>query len=236
MKHAIAIRHVHFEDLGSLAEILTENDFKIQYLEAGIDDLSSIDPLQADLLIILGAPIGVYETDNYPFLKDEIALLQARLTNDLPTLGICLGAQLMAAALGAKVYPGKFKEIGWSPLTLKPIAKENYFTHLAAKKTSVLHWHGDTFDLPHNANLLASTELYANQAFSYGNNALALQFHPEVLPEKMEHWYIGHAVELARTQSMTIKQLRQDTQKLGSQLTKQAKLFWQGWLQTIFII
>ncbi|MGB6976755.1 MAG: glutamine amidotransferase [Gammaproteobacteria bacterium] len=228
-KQAIAIRHVDFENLGSLADVLTQNNFSFKYLDVGIQTLSNFNPLQPDLLIVLGGPIGVYETESYPFLRDEIKLLKQRLAADLPTLGICLGAQLIAAALGANVYPGGKKEIGWFPLELNDTAKKTYFQHLAPEKTLVFHWHGDTFDLPKNAQLLASTLLYCNQAFTYGKNTLALQFHPEVTPTGLERWYIGHASELAKT-AMNINQLRIDANKYGEKLLTQAQKFWQAWL------
>src|SRR5690606_9988829 len=110
------------------------------------------------LTIILGGPIGVYETEDYPFLQKEIDLLKVRLENNLPTLGICLGAQMIAHALGAKVYAGHAKEIGWSTLQLATLP-DNILAPLT--NVPVLHWHGDTFDLPENATLLASSSLYS---------------------------------------------------------------------------
>src|SRR5262245_23163741 len=119
MTHSAAvIRHVAFEDLGSAAGVLERNGYRPAYLEAGLDPLDVAVTRDADLLIVLGGPIGAYEEHLYPFLKDELALLEHRLAADRPTLGICLGAQLMARALGARVYAGGKKEIGFSPLTL----------------------------------------------------------------------------------------------------------------------
>jgi hypothetical protein len=118
MKTVFAIRHVAFEDLDSFAPTLMERGYTIRYLEAGQDDLAALDPLAGDLWVVLGGPIGVYEEEAYPFIRDELRLLQARLEAGRPTLGICLGAQLIASALGARVYPGGRKEIGWKPLAL----------------------------------------------------------------------------------------------------------------------
>jgi GMP synthase (glutamine-hydrolysing) len=115
---AIALRHVAFEDLGLLGPILARMGWKISYREAPIDDLTEALIEQADLLIALGGPIGVYETTAYPFLNAEIAILERRLARGGPTLGICLGSQLMAKALGARVFLGAVKEIGWGPVTL----------------------------------------------------------------------------------------------------------------------
>ncbi len=105
MKNAIAIRHVQFEDLGTLAPALQRAGYDVTYLDVDSGDLTSLDPLAPDLLIVLGGPVGVYQTGAYPFLADELRLLETRLKANRPTLGLCLGSQLMAAALGAKVAP-----------------------------------------------------------------------------------------------------------------------------------
>ena len=232
MKNAIVIRHVLFEDLGNLSRMLTQHGYQITYLEAGLDRLDNIDPLLPDLLIVLGGPIGAYDTDDYPFLTDEIQLLEHRLQADLPTLGICLGAQLMARALGASVY-SSIKEIGWSPIQLSEGGKQSPLIHLAAEYTGVLHWHGDTFDLPDGAIHLASTQNCQNQAFSWGKNGLALQFHPEVTGLGLERWFIGHACEIGATQNVSVAQLRQDTTRYSQNLEVQATKFWQGWLNQL---
>ncbi len=233
MKRAIAIRHVAFENLGSLTEVLEERGYAIQYLEAGLDDLSSLDPISPDLVVILGGPIGAYDEQDYPFLSDEFRLLEHRLKADRPTLGICLGSQLMARVLGAKVYPGdNGKEIGWSPIVLSEAGQSSALSHLAQTE-AVLHWHGDTFDLPTDCVHLASSSQYANQAFSYKQNILALQFHPEVLPQSLGQWFIGHACEINGTPEVTVSKLRQATQIYGETLQKQARLCWQDWLDQV---
>lgn len=204
-KTIYAIQHLAFEDLGSLEDIFYQLGFRVRYFEAGIDDLTKAFEYTG-LTIILGGPIGVYEVDDYPFLQQEIDLLKIRLEKELPTLGICLGAQLIAHALGAKVYPGHAKEIGWSPLEIR-YATNNLLAPLA--NIPVLHWHGDTFNLPEQAILLASSSIYSNQAFQVGTNILALQFHIEVSNESLEKWLIGHTCELRKAQ-IDIVQLRQD--------------------------
>jgi GMP synthase (glutamine-hydrolysing) len=134
------------------------------------------------LLIVLGGPIGAYETDTYPFLAAEIALLERRLMHDRPTLGICLGSQLMAKALGARVFPGPLKEIGWGRIDLTEAGAGSSLASLGSEDSEVLHWHGDTFDLPAGAVRLACNANYENQAFAFGQAALALQFHAEADP------------------------------------------------------
>lgn len=232
MKHVTVIRHIAFEDLGSLDAALNQQNYTVRYVEAGVDDLTSINP-STDLLIVLGGPIGAYDEQDYPFLLDELHLLEHRLANDLPTLGICLGAQLMARALGAKVYPGLKKEIGWSPLDLSPAGQQSSLAHLAGDQTAILHWHGDTFDLPAGATHLAATALYQNQAFSWKQKGLALQFHPEVTAQGLERWFIGHACEIGATPDITVAKLREDAARYAEQLSIQATKFWQDWLATL---
>jgi len=233
MKNATVIRHIAFEDLGSLEPALNQQDYAVTYVEAGLDSLAGIDPLTPDIVIILGGPIGAYDEQDYPFLVDELHLLERRLEADLPTLGICLGAQLMARALGARVYPGLYKEIGWSPLELSNEGMHSSLAHLAAEHTAVLHWHGDTFDLPAGSTHLASTSKYKNQAFSWGKHGLALQFHPEVTALGLERWLIGHACEIAATPGVNIVGLRKDTARYVEKLEVQAAKFWRTWLESI---
>jgi GMP synthase (glutamine-hydrolysing) len=234
MKTAAVIRHLAFEDLGNLTPALAENDYVVTYIEAGYDDLTQIDPLAANLVVVLGGPIGAYDESNYPFLSHELSILESRLTADLPTLGICLGAQLIALALDAKVYPGDSgTEIGWASIDLSEAGKRSPLANLAPEETTVLHWHGDTFDLPSGATNLASTSKYQNQAFSWGHNCLALQFHPEVTTRGLERWFIGHACEIASTPDVNITQLRADTKRYGSKLEIQASKLWKSWLEGI---
>ena len=224
-KKAVAIRHVPFEDLGTIEAPLTRHGYSISYREAGLDDLRAI---EADLLIVLGGPIGAYEDDIYPFLRDEISLLENRLAAARPTLGICLGAQLMARALGARVYPGPKKEIGWEPLILTAAGETSCVRHFGPGTGAMLHWHGDTFDLPEGASLLASTLAIPNQIYSRGN-ALAFQCHPEVT-DNMEPWFIGHAHEIAHTPDVDVPSLRDGAWTWGTLLARQSHLCFDEWL------
>lgn len=232
-KKAYVIRHVAFEDLGSFGDILKIKGYSIQFFEAGYDDLDIIIHSQPDMLIVLGGPISVYDHEDYPFLKTEISILKYRIANDLPTIGICLGAQLIASALDAEVINGSGKEIGWSGLKLTEEGKNSYFKYFDDHQTAVLHWHGDTFNLPSGAKLHASTDRYINQAFTYGKNILALQFHPEVTRLGMEKWFIGHANEISSTKEISISQLREDTKKHSHKLVQQSKLFLESWLNSL---
>jgi len=216
MKTVNVIQHLAFEDLGSLEDVFYQLGFRVRYFEAGVDDLSPALNYEG-LTVILGGPIGVYETEDYPFLVDEIAGLKQRLKANKPTIGICLGAQLIAHALGAKVYAGHQKEIGWSQLEIKAVENNQL---AALENVEVLHWHGDTFDLPSNATLLASSAIYPNQAFSIGNNILALQFHLEITEQSFEKWLIGHTCEI-RHAGLSIPQLRAANLAYATQLESQ---------------
>jgi GMP synthase (glutamine-hydrolysing) len=227
---AWVITHVAFEDLGSFDDILIEAGFAIEYVNAATDNLDVINPETDELLIVLGGPISVNDAAEYPFIDTELEMLSRRLAADKPTLGICLGAQLIARALGAKVYPGQQKEIGWSPVHLTDAGSRSALRHFVGDGVSVLHWHGETFDLPEDAVHLASSVLYPNQAFSYGR-ALALQFHPEVTAHGLEQWFVGHTGEIHQTEGISVHQLRDDTARFADTLQARAYLFLREWLQ-----
>lgn len=229
----VAIRHVAFEDLGLLAPLLEAQGYQVRYLEAGIDDIAAVDPLAPDLVVILGGPIGANDDWDYPFLGEETALLRQRLAADRPTLGLCLGAQLMARALGARVFPAPEKEIGWAPLELTSAGRESCLRHLDGELTAVLHWHGDTFELPAGATRLATTSACENQAFAFGTRALALQFHAEAAGAALERWFIGHTLEIATTPGVSVAQLRADTARHSETLRAQGRRCFSEWLEAV---
>jgi GMP synthase (glutamine-hydrolysing) len=232
MKSVVAVRHVHFEDLGLFHGVLEEAGYTVHYFDAGIHDLSSVDPLSADIMVVLGGPVGVYDDGAYPFLLEERRLLQKRLASHLPTVGICLGAQQIAAALDARVVPSGGKEIGFAPVSLNSQGRASALRHLEGR--SVLHWHGDNLDLPRGATVLASTQLCPNQAFSIGANILGLQFHPEADPAKLEPWLIGHAAELASS-GIDPRQIRENAKEDSEALVASATAMFQEWLANITI-
>ncbi|MDS9468803.1 glutamine amidotransferase [Paracoccus sp. MBLB3053] len=222
MNTALAIRHVHFEDLGSFVRPLSERGYALRYSTVGDRDFLEFDPLEPGLLIVLGGPVGAYETTAYPFLSHEMDLIAARLARGLPTLGICLGAQLVAAALGSKVFPAKVKEIGFAPIRLSQTGKLSALRHL--EDVLVLHWHGDTYELPKGAENLAS------QAFAIGSQVLGLQFHPEVeRGPGFERWLVGYAHEIA-VAGINPAELRADAERCGDALADAARRTFAEWL------
>ena len=228
MPSLIAIRHVAFEDLDGFAAPLAARGFSIGYRDAPVDDLGAPELAAADLVVVLGGPIGAYEEALYPFLAREIRLIEARLAAGRPVLGICLGAQLMARALGARVYPGQ-KELGWAPLDLTAAGQASPLRFIAPE-TKVLHWHGDTFDMPAGAERLAATARTPNQAFAYQRHALGLQFHLEATAPGLERWYVGHTVEIAATPGASVAGLRADAEHLAPILAPRAKAVLESWL------
>ena len=231
-RSAIALRHVAFEDLGLLAPLLEREGWDVSFREASIDDLHDASLCDAGLLVVLGGPIGVYEADSYPFLAAEIALIEQRLSRHAPVLGICLGAQLMAKALGARVYPGTVKEIGWGRVALTGEGTASCLSPLQEDGAVVLHWHGDTFDLPDGAQRLASNQHYQNQAFAHGRNALALQFHLEADPQGLEQWYVGHTAELGHAK-VSVPALRAETIKFAPGRAALADRVFSRWLREL---
>jgi GMP synthase (glutamine-hydrolysing) len=227
MKSCLVLRHVAFEDLGILAAILAGRGYEPRYVDVGVDRLDGGAMQRADLLVVLGGPIGVYEEDSYPFLVEETKLIGDRLRAARPTLGICLGAQLMAKALGANVAPGPAKEIGLAPVELTQQARTTPLRHL--EHVPVLHWHGDNLDLPEQCERLAHTPHCPVQAFRKGTNLFGLQFHIEADAHRIETWLVGHTVELGKA-NIDPRTIRQDIARHGRMLQQAADVVFNEWL------
>lgn len=177
-------QHVAFEDLGYVETWAEQNNYQLTatkfYEQHQLPDLSSI-----DWLIVMGGPMGVYDNVKFPWLINEIEFIQKSIQADKTVIGICLGAQLIASALGAKVYPNTKKEIGWFPLTKTEAGQNHYLLKDLPDLFTTFHWHGDTFALPIDAIHLLQTDICPNQAFLYRKKVLGLQFHLEVIPKTL---------------------------------------------------
>lgn len=175
---ALILQHVHFEGPGSISTWLEQQGANISccrlYQGERLPDTTDI-----NLLVVMGGPMSVNDEEQYPWLREEKAFIRRTAEAGRPVLGICLGAQLIASALGAAVYPNQHKEIGWFPISGMSDSGDRF--HFPWE-TVVFHWHGETFDLPAGAMLLASSELCRNQAFQIGRTVIGLQFHLEVTP------------------------------------------------------
>lgn len=226
-RDALAIRHVPFEDLGLLEPLLRARGYRTSYLDVPVEPITPEVALEPDLLVVLGGPIGVYETEAYPFLAAEREAVAARLREGRPTLGVCLGAQLVAAALGADVLATGRKEIGYAPLTLTAEGRDSVLAPLDGVR--VLHWHGDQFAIPEGAVRLAETPGFPNQAFAIGSHVLGLQFHLEADHTQIERWLVGHAHELASA-GIDPNGIRSDAAAYGPALAEAARRTFDRWL------
>jgi len=178
-------QHVHFEGPGSIEEwcnmhghLLSATKFYEEFELPGLTDI--------DWLIIMGGPMSVNDEEKFGWLSAEKQFIQKAVQAGKTILGICLGAQLLAEVLGAKVYPNAYKEIGWFPIELTSTATQNGLFSKSDVKPTVFHWHGDTFDLPENAIRLAYSDACRNQAFLYKEKIVALQFHLEMTEHSLK--------------------------------------------------
>jgi GMP synthase (glutamine-hydrolysing) len=227
MKHALVIRHVVHEGLAGYRLPIEQAGYEIERVAACQTDFARLDLVSPDLLVVMGGPMGVYETDVHPWIADEIAAIAARLEADRPTLGVCLGSQMVAAALGARVYSGPAREVGFAPMTLSEAALDSPLRHVA--DVDVLHWHGDTFDLPEGAELLASTPAYANQAFRRGDRLLALQFHAEMGEDPRFHAWMEDE-DYIRGAGVDPVALQDDHDRLGPPAVRAGERMIADWL------
>jgi GMP synthase (glutamine-hydrolysing) len=186
----IVFQHVPYEILGTLNPLLKEAGGRVRYVNYGRSDYPKPDVSKYDALIVLGGPMGAYETVKYPHLSEEMNHIREMIERGKPVLGICLGAQLIAAALGAEVRRHHTKEIGWYKVKLTAAGKKDIlFSHFAPSE-DIFQWHGDTFELPDGATHLAKTKSCHQQAFRYSDNVYGFQFHMEVDEEMIERWLL----------------------------------------------
>lgn len=200
MPKLLIFQHVAHELLGTLDPLLRDHGFRNRYVNFGREPEAqpSLDGYHG--IVVLGGPMNVDEVDDYPHIATEVRLLKDAVQREMPILGICLGAQLLAKALGAEVRPNGEKEIGWYDVAPTSAGREDpLFAHFEQSE-KIFQWHGDTFDIPDGAVHLASASACANQAFRYGSNAYGFQFHLEVDPPMIERWLgvPGHQAEIAR--------------------------------------
>ena len=227
MKTAVAVRHLAFEDLGLIEPRLERRCWRVVTVDAGVGELRKIDLDQVDLLVVLGGPIGAHDDEWHPFLGEEVEMIQRRIASGRAILGICLGAQLMARALGATVAPMPAKEIGFDALALTPEGAASPLARLDGQP--VLHWHGDQFGLPAGVSTLAGTAACPHQAFMAGKHAMAWQFHLEVDARRIEQWLIGHSGEL-RDAGIDVAALRSAAARHREGLSRALDAVMSDWL------
>jgi GMP synthase (glutamine-hydrolysing) len=228
MSKAYAVRHVAFEDAGLLEPILARCGLALETVDAWA---LPNEVAEAPLVVLLGGPISVNDIGNYPFLREEVALARDRLAAGRPTLGICLGAQILCRAIAGTVRPGAAREIGWAPVTLSEAGRSSVLAPL--EDTAVLHWHGDECMLPEGVSILASTPACMAQAFIPAPRSLALQFHIEAGSGGLEAWLVGHTGEIAATPPVDIAKLRMDTARNAPLLRPLAEDVFERWLKDV---
>jgi len=193
---ALVLQHVAVEGPGTLAPYLEARGWKLETVALYAGTRPPEDARGYQAVIVMGGPMGVYDEVEYPFLRDEHHFLRRAMAQDVPLLGICLGSQLLAKALGARVYRNPQQEIGWYTVDLTPAgATDPLFAGLASP-VPVFQWHGDAFDLPAEAIPLASSPLCAHQAFRYGDRVYGLLFHLELTPAIIQAWIEAFQDEL----------------------------------------
>lgn len=225
MPVALVLRHLEIAHLGNLEAVLLDHGYDIRYLDVTAE--APQDHPEPDLVVVLGGDMGVYEKDAHPFLVGELAYLRDRLEAERPTLGICLGAQLIAEALGETVRKGKTVEIGFRQVTPTEAGLDSPLRHVAG--VPMMQWHSDTFGLPSGAIRLASSSAYSNEAFALGDYALAVQFHPELTADMYESWIVDGLAELEGLE-IEPDDLRRDALANGPAMTAASVAMFSEWL------
>ena len=228
MKTGLIVRHTPYEGIAGLRAPIEAAGYALERVDVTDPAFPAVDFVGPDLLVLMGGPMGVYEREANPWISHEVERLAERIAAGRPTLGVCLGAQMIAAAMGARVYAGPVKEVGFAPVSLTPEGERSPLRYLC--DVPVLHWHGDTFDLPSGVELLASTPLYRNQAFRAGRNLLALQCHPEMGEDpRLAAWLEGSDAYLAEA-GISAETVRRDERLLGSAAVAAGRALIADWL------
>jgi len=230
----LIIKHVDMEGPGLIEDCLKEEKipYQILNLNTGVR-FPKLDGFTH--IVILGGPMNVYEEDRYPFLKNEDLFIKEAIQRGKSVLGICLGAQLIAKALGAKVFKAPLKEIGWYDVSLtEDGSKDSLFSHLP-KTLSVFQWHEDTFEIPNAGKLIATSTSVPHQAFKYGENAYGLQFHLEVTEKMIREWMESYELEFDGSQPPLLSKLKilTETERKIETYKKRGMSFLKRFFRTI---
>ncbi|MBI5582528.1 MAG: gamma-glutamyl-gamma-aminobutyrate hydrolase family protein [Deltaproteobacteria bacterium] len=233
---ALILQHTAQERGGLFEVLIEEQGWQTEILRLFDGAELPASPEGFDLILSLGGPMSANQERAYPFLKKEAAFLHQALKMGQPVLGICLGAQLMAKALGARVYPGPHKEIGWYWLNQTPAGRADPLFSRLDPCFLVFQWHGETFDLPPGAACLAGNRAYPHQAFRFGLRAYGLQFHLELDLDLLQSWLSAWEAEIseARPQPITAPDILRDGAIYLERLQDQARRWLSGYLSLIF--
>ena len=228
MPTALVLQHIDIAHLGNLEKVLIDHGYDVRYLDATA--VAPKDLPEPDLLVVLGGNMGVYEKDAHPFLVGELSYLRDRLAAKRPILGICLGAQLIAEALGETVRRGTTIEIGFREVTPTEAGLDSPLRHVVG--VPMMQWHGDTFGLPKGAIRLASSGAYSNEAFALGIHVLAVQFHPELTADMYENWIVDGLDEL-EVLEIEADDLRRDALANGPAMQAASIAMFSEWLEAL---
>ncbi len=218
----LAVENWKGEHLGYFEELAEEHGVEVEYRRLWKGDSLDGALEESELLVFLGGPMSVNDEGEYPYLAEEKRVIRQAVAENKPVLGICLGAQLIASALGARVYPGEVKELGWYRLLLTEAGAQDSVFSALPKEHEVFQWHGETFELPRGAVLLAGSELYPNQAFRVGRS-YALQYHLEVTLGMIEDW--------VRSEPEVRERVLEDAESRVERLNRLAEVFFTRWLK-----
>jgi len=235
MPKLYVFQHVPHEGLGTFEKTLRACGVELKFFHSYREDLAGL-TLGSDCagVIVMGGPMSANDGEKLPFIREELRLIESALKQDLPFLGVCLGSQLLAKALGMRVYRGEQKEIGWYPLWVRPEAKGDPLLGDFPPRLEMFQWHGETFEQPAGTQLLASSELYLNQAFRYGERAYGLQFHAEMSPEMIADWHRGGRDEIvAAGLEKNWKDIEMLNARLGGVLQRHAEVVARGFVSLL---
>jgi GMP synthase-like glutamine amidotransferase len=228
----LAIKHVSIEGPGIISDFFRNSKWQLETIDLGNGEKLPSDFNNIEAVIVLGGPMNANEEDRFPFLKEEDIFIKQAIKREMPILGICLGAQLLAKATSAKVRKAKKKEIGWYKVRLTEDGKSDQLFKDLDVELDVFQWHEDTFELPDKAVLLATSNICRNQAFRFSKNAYGLQFHIEVTPDMIKAWIKEYADD-EETRSINIQKMFLDTDDKKRKFIKQSNRLLSNFSQLI---
>ncbi|WP_458746858.1 type 1 glutamine amidotransferase [Candidatus Nitrosocosmicus sp. T] len=219
----LCIKNISIETLGNIERYLLSDGFEVKEILADTKTIKSQNLTDYDAVFILGGPMSV--NDNIDYLLEEKKLIQSTFNLEIPVFGICLGSQLIASSCGGKVYQGLKKEIGWGEVRITSRGQSSIFNKILGNKIQVFHWHGDTFTLPSDAEILSESDLYI-QAFRF-QNALGIQFHLEVTKDMIRNWIHKYQKEL-KTEKISEASIFYNIDKNMSEVKKISKIVYEN--------
>ncbi|TVP39648.1 type 1 glutamine amidotransferase [Candidatus Nitrosocosmicus arcticus] len=224
----LCIENISIETLGNIKRYLLSDGFKVKEILATTEIIKSQNLTDYDAVFILGGPMSV--NDNFDYLLEEKKLVQSSFNLGVPMFGICLGSQLIASSCGGKVYQGPKKEIGWGEVHITSKGQTGIFDKIVGNKIQVFHWHGDTFTLPSDADILSESDLYI-QAFRF-KNAIGIQFHLEVTKNMIQNWVREYYIEL-KNEKISGDRFIDDIDKNVSELKNISKIVYENFKSMI---